>query len=64
MSAITPYKWGWGEFGEAVAFWGFMGRGGNPLAPKAGQVDRTQKVIQTDIKPKAIQSINPFKAVK
>ena len=34
MNAITPYKWGWGEFGEAVAFWGFVGRGGSLLAPK------------------------------
>jgi len=64
MSAITPWKWGWGEFGEAVVFWGFVGRGGDPFVPKAGQVDRTQKVIQADIKPKAIQSTNPFKAVK
>ena len=64
MSAITPWKWGWGEFGEAIAFWGFMGRGGNPLAPRVSQVSRTQKTIHTDDKPKFIQSINPFKAVK
>ena len=55
MSAITPYKWGWGETGEAVAFWGFVGRGGNPLAPKVSQISRMQK---------AIQSTNPFKTVK
>ena len=63
MSAITPYKWGWGEFGESVAFWGFTGRGGNPLAQKVIQARGTHKVIHTDNKPKVIQSTNPFKAV-
>lgn len=64
MSAITPWKWGWGEFGEAVAFWGFIGKGGNLQAPKFIQINRTQKGIHTINKPKAIQQSNPFKVVK
>ena len=64
MSAITPWKWGWGEVGEAVAFWGFVGRGGNPLAPKVIQPEAKYKVMHTDNKPKAVQVTNPFRVIK
>ena len=38
--------------------------GGNPLAPKVEQVNRTQKVIHAINESKIIQSSNPFKVVK
>ena len=36
----------------------------NPFAPKIEQVNRTQKGMHTDNKPKAVQVTNPFRVVK
>lgn len=47
----------------AVGYGRLFARAFNPLAPKFAHVSRTQKVVQTDSKPKFIQSSNPFKAV-
>ena len=35
-----------------------------PGVSKFTQVNRTQKVVQSESKPKAIQTVNPFKVVK
>ena len=61
---MRPFSWGYFNGFKKITFWGWVtDKTDNPFAPRISRANGMQKVVRADNKPKAILTVNPFKAV-